>query len=141
MKIDGGLRKIFRERLPDFFWISIETGGTAGGVPDSHFVKNGRAAWVEYKWTKAWAIGLDPAQVAWHSRYAREGGLSFVAVRRQCEAGPRKTAADELLIFRGSAAAVLRAEGLRGPAVPLFQAAGGPSAWSWDEVRAVLLAS
>lgn len=138
-KIDGGLRGIFRERLPDFFWTAIETGGVARGVPDSYFVKDGRSRWIEYKWTKAWAVGLEGPQVAWHSRHAREGGISFVAVRRRCEAGPRRVAADELWLYPGSAAAALRAEGLKGSAVPFIQLTGGPSSWSWDEVRAALL--
>jgi hypothetical protein len=37
MKQDGGLRVLFREPLPRTQWSSIETGATAGGVPDSEF--------------------------------------------------------------------------------------------------------
>lgn len=138
--IDGGLRKIFRERLPDLFWTSIETGGTAGGVPDAHFAKAGHSRWVEYKWTKGWTPkSFEPEQVAWHLRFHREGCASFIAVRRLCEAGPRKPAADDLWLYAGCDAGLVRSEGLRGSAVPLVQCGGGPSSWTWDEVRAALL--
>jgi hypothetical protein len=139
-KIDGGLRKLFRENLPDFFWTSVETGGTARGVPDANYLKNGTEGWIEYKWTKRWTPkSFEPEQVAWHLRRAREGGRSFIAVRRQCAVGPRTAAADELYLFRGADAGLVRAEGLRGSCAPLLQFAGGPARWSWDEVRRVLL--
>jgi hypothetical protein len=43
-KRHGDLRRIFREHLKEAQWSSIETGATAGGVPDSDYCFEGRQA-------------------------------------------------------------------------------------------------
>jgi len=155
-KIDGGLRSLFRERIPDFHWQSIETGGTGRGVPDSNYCCGGREGWIEYKVTAGWAVTLRPEQIGWLLRRSRAGGRVFVAVRRCCPAGPRRAASDELWLVRGSAAALLRTHGLRVLLAGTPQKAGGPSgvrpadelvgvwrggpaAWPWPALRAALL--
>lgn len=137
-RIDGGLRTLFRERLPFFDWQSVETGGTGSGVPDSNFCCRGVEGWVEYKLTDAWAVPLLPEQVAWHTRRARHGGRTFIAVRRNCVAGVRRPAADELWLFPGSLARELKSGGLKA-APPLLCCAGGPLRWDWSEVARFLL--
>lgn len=140
MSIDGGLRKIFRKKLPDIDWTSIETGGTGKGIPDSNGCKNGREFWIEYKLTDAWAVGLEPEQVGWLTRRARFGGRVFVAVRRKTTAGPRKGGAvDELWLYRGSDSRELKALGIKDGPTPLFTTSGGPSKWNWSAIRQALL--
>jgi hypothetical protein len=145
-KIDGGLRQEFRTRLPKFDWLSIETGMTEGGVPDSNFCLDGKDGWIEYKKTDGWAITLEPEQVGWLLRRTRHGGRAFVAVRRRCPAGVRRVAADELYLLWGGLARELRDGGLRAALDPRNPASrgllgywsGGPSRWSWPEVATVL---
>jgi hypothetical protein len=140
MAQDGKLRPIFRQNLPFIFWTSIETGMTMKGVPDSFAIKSSCAFWVEYKKTEANAVDLDPKQVAWHDRYLRCGGISFIAVRQQCSAGPRRPARDGLFLFRGADVKKLKAEGLRG-AKPIGQWDGGPAKWDWKRIEILLLAT
>lgn len=138
--IDGGLRPLFREHLrAGFQWNTIETGTTAGGVPDSEFCSEGVSSWLEFKQTTGWAVTLKPEQVAWHTVRHLRGGRSLIAVRRWPEAGVRRVAADELWIFLGRHAMELRAGGLRAgvPCLGIWE--GGPSRWDWDHVRQVIL--
>lgn len=150
--IDGGLRGIFRARVPPpVHWTSVETGGTGRGVPDSNFCIDGVEGWIEYKLTAGFAVNLRPEQVGWLVTRARHGGRCFVAVRRQCGEGPRRDKADELYLFAGFVARELRDEGLRPFAVTknaptARRQAGllgcwtrGPSNWDWDEVRQLLV--
>lgn len=140
MADDGGLRPMFRDRLrAGFQWTSVESGMTGGGIPDAEFCAEGVARWIEYKQTSGWTCPLKKEQSAWHAVRALRGGVSFVATRRWHAGGPRKGAAvDELWIHRGSDAPALRKEGLRS-AEPLGVWCGGPAAWDWAAVRAVLL--
>lgn len=120
-------------------WTSVETGLTQAGVPDSEGAYRGAQWWIECKATSGWAVGLEVFQIGWHLRRAREGGTSFVAVRRATTAGPRRGAAvDELWLFRGSDVAELKNKGLRGGSQALGKWSGGPSRWNWGEVLAVL---
>lgn len=122
-----------------FHWQAIETGGTGKGIPDSNFCCGGLDRWVEFKLTDAWAVGLTPEQVGWHSERAARGGVSFIAVRRYHEGGPRKGAGvDELWMYPGKSARVVRADGLR--VQPIVCMEGGPAKWDWDRVRRILLA-
>lgn len=144
--IDGGLRPTFHNNLKaGFHWQAIETGGTGLGIPDSNF-SHPRCGdrWVEFKATSGWTIDLSPAQIGWHRRRARYGGKTFVAVRRHHDGGPRKGhAVDELWLYRGAAAALLKERGIRGSEdMPYFIGvwAGGESRWAWQEISAALIA-
>lgn len=135
---DAGLRKILRANLPHFHWQAIESGATGGGIPDANYCCGGCEGWVECKWTPALAVKFRPEQVGWLSRRARAGGRVFVAVRRHCEAGPRRVARDELWLFRGADAALVRDGGLEGLARPLGVWCHGASCWGWPEVEGLL---
>jgi hypothetical protein len=142
--IDGGLRRLFQEHLPHLHWQSIETGLTGRGVPDSNFCSDGTEGWIEFKWTAAWGVDLRPEQVGWHMRRARAGGLTRIAVRQQCAAGPRRgPAVDALWLLRGSFAADIRSGGLRH--LPsgscLGQWHNGPANWDWPLIGRLLLAA
>ena len=131
MKSDGGLRQLFRANLPNVFFTSIESRFTQFGIPDSHGIHAGKSFWIENKKTAGWAVTLRPGQVAWLRRYARCGGLCYVAVRR---------ADDELWLVRGAHADALQAGGLgrlaRGALAG--QWGGGPAGWPWADVLKVL---
>ena len=132
MARDGDLRAIFRRRLPQFMWTSVESGGTSRGIPDSHYCGNGAAGWVEFKKTTGWAVGLRPEQVGWALQYGRHGGRTWVAVRRKD---------DELWMVPGDHAAALKEHGLRPVLegkVPGVWYDGGPARWSWDAVATLL---
>lgn len=131
-RADGDLRRLFREHLSQFHWVSIETGACAPGTPDSNFCREGSEGWVEFKQTSGWTVPLRPAQIAWLDRRGRAGGRVYVAVRR------RTADIDELWLLEGSAARQLRAGGLRGGHV-LGVWSEGPSSWDWDAVAAVLV--
>jgi hypothetical protein len=97
MKQDGGLRVLFREHLPRAQWSSIETGATAGGVPDSEFCfqhktrKNRSQGWIEYKFIRQGrTIPFRKAQFAWLDRRPRYGGRCFVALRRKTELSDKR---------------------------------------------------
>jgi hypothetical protein len=127
--IDGGLRKLFRERLRDFHWQSVETGGVGRGVPDANYCHDGREGWVEFKTAQASAVRVRPEQVAWALRRVRAGGLVTFAVRRRD---------DELWLVDGADAYLLRAAGLAA-VKPLLRCGNGPKRWDWAAVRVVLL--
>lgn len=136
MAVDGGLRGLFREKLrAGWHWQSIETGGTGRGVPDSNFCVNGREGWIEFKRTEGWSVELRPEQISWLLERSARGGKCFVAVRRQNQGGPRRgAAADELWLWSGSLARVLRIDGLRVEEAPLYRGEGGPSSWDWTKI-------
>jgi len=72
-KINGGLRQLFRAKLPGFDWVSIESGSTGGGIPDSNYCVRtnditGIEGWIEHKQTDGWAVTLRPEQVGWIAR-------------------------------------------------------------------------
>lgn len=139
--IDGGLRGLFRKNIPEFQWSAIETGITISGVPDDEYCSQGVQGWIEYKLTDNYSIKKTPRtkfQIAWHSRRAREGGRSFIVVRRQHDGGPRKgPAVDELWLFRGSDVKQLYTEGLSA-VVPLERF---EKEWHWRTIRRTLLAT
>lgn len=140
-KIDGGLRALFRARVPGD-WTSIESGTTGGGIPDSNFCIRGVEGWIEYKQTTGHVVTLRPEQTGWLTRRARNGGRVFVAIRQQAPAGPRRAARDALWLVPGRLAVQARSEGLRGlagaPGVRTWH--GGPGAgWDWQAVAAALV--
>lgn len=124
MAIDGGLRKLFKENLRCQF-TPIETGAVVCGVPDAEYCfEGGIQGWVEFKVARGNAVGLRPGQVAWIERRHAMGGLVFVAVRVK----------DDILIFSGKDARMLKKEGLKG-AEP---AGRFPKPWDWAKISSIL---
>lgn len=132
--MDGGLRKLLREKLPQVHWQAIETGGVGLGVPDVNGCYRGAEFWVELKQTDGWAVTLRPHQIGWLLHRARAGGRVFVLVRR---------AREELWLCRGSCARELKSSGLKGvlPAAVLEVWGGGPQKWGWEALLAHLAGS
>ena len=136
--IDGGLRGEFRRRLRNgWHWQSIEN--LVGlGVPDSNYCCDGVEGWVEYKQTEGWACTLRKEQVGWISERIRRGGRVFIAVRRKHSGGPRKgLAVDELWIFKGEHASILKKEGIRS-VDPVYYGQGGPANWDWERIETLM---
>ncbi len=146
-KIDGGLRSLFRQHLPQFDWQSIESGLTGAGIPDSNYCREGREGWIEYKRTTGWTVPLEPEQVGWIARRARYGGRVLVAVRQLAPAGPRTAARDSLWVVGAAHVKEAKADGLRALWAPPALAGGtlqvwhgGPVAWNWRAIAARLVA-
>lgn len=143
MSDDGGLKQLLPSHLiQGIHWQRIESALTGGGIPDlCAQPQGGREFWVEAKQTKEWAVTLRPDQVGWALCRIRHGGRVLIAVRRRCDAGPRRPAADELWLLRGSFAREAKRGGLRAlpPAAILGTWPGGPSRWDWSEVRRLLI--
>lgn len=133
--MDGNLRSLFQKNLRLVHWQSIETGMTGRGVPDSNGCYQGAEFWVEFKQTGGWNVTLRPEQIGWLDRRARCGGNVYIAVRRKCDEGPRRDAADELWIFHGRDAIAVAAGGLRSTTAPLVGFyTGGPTLWNWAKI-------
>ena len=125
---DGNLRQLFRSHLPEVFWISVETGATGRGIPDSHGLSHGHSCWIEFKQTKGWKTSLSPEQIAWHLRYARNGGHSWIAIRK------RNRVSDELwLMPGGDAERCVSLREINADCEIVFR--GGPAKWDWDAIR------
>lgn len=136
---DGNLRALFQKHLPDVHWQSIETL-IGRGTPDMNGCFDGQEFWIENKSTSGWKVIFETGQVAWHERRARAGGRTFVAVRRQASAGPRRGAAtDELWLFDGKQSREISSFGLKDASVPFLRLPGGPAKWDWQAVRRVLI--
>jgi hypothetical protein len=137
MKSDGGLRALERQYLVGAQWTSIETGGSAHGVPDMEYCyPRGKQGWLENKMTHGWAVKIRPAQVGWIEWRVRMGGTVFVATRR-INAASR---ADELWVHHGRDVEALQDHGLRG-AEPLLRSLGGPAGWDWEAFKNILIKS
>jgi len=132
---DGDLRTLFRNKIKEWQWTSIETAGTATGVPDSEFcTPQGIQGWIEFKVTHGFSVNLSPLQVAWLDRRCRYGGNAWIAVRRLPTA-KMYVDVDELWLMSGSHAANLKAFGLKG--IPEDQRkfwCDGPGNWDWGEI-------
>jgi len=137
MKTDGGLRPIFREHLPGVHWTTIETAFTEPGVPDLNGCYRGVEFWIENKATSGWVVSLRTEQIGWLLRRTRVGGRAYIAIRRHCDAGPRRPAADELWLYEGSQAALLATGGMKA-VLPLRVWEGGPSRWDWPDIVEML---
>lgn len=140
-KFDGGLRTLFRQNLRSgMMWTSIESAGTASGIPDSNYLSDtGVEGWVEFKRTNKNSVVFQPGQVGHLFRRHRYGGRAWIAVRFQHDGGPRKgPPADVLYLVPASRVVALADDGLRG-AAPLHCGDGGPARWSWALVRGALL--
>lgn len=141
--IDGGLRSIFRLKLPRFHWQAIESGLTGGGIPDSNYCYIGKEGWIEHKLsttTPRLSYPLSPDQIGWHERRYRAGGRTFIAIRFRHPGGPRKgKAVDALFLYPGSK---VRSVALLGLSVaPLARFEGGPSRWPWAKIAEILTKS
>ena len=132
MQIDGGLRSLFRKRLPQFDWTSIETGGTGRGIPDSNYCIDGVEGWIEFKRTLHWTAGLRPEQVGWMMRRTRHGGRCFIAIRRKTVS--KGVPVDQLWLYSGRDAQALHANGMRAvEPLALYN-----DAWNWPEIAGIL---
>ena len=125
---------MFRQYLPEVHWLTIETAGTEGGVPDLNGCHTDTEFWIECKLTAGWTVSLRPQQIGWLMRRTRAGGNTYIAVRRKVNKSARRDAADELWLYSGADATALKMKGLRG-APPLIMCAGGPAHWHWAGVR------
>ena len=133
---DGGLRSIFRRNLAQYQWTSVETAGTASGVPDSEYcTPNGIQGWVEFKQTHQFSVVIKPFQVAWLMRRCRYGGNAWIAVRRVPTA-KKYDGVDELWLMSGNQAEVLFHYGLDGVSAWCWQ--GGESCWNFEEIHNIL---
>ena len=144
MSSDGGLRPLFRDRLKaDFHWQSVETGLTGPGTPDSNFGARSVERWIEFKQASDWAPQIKVEQIGWHLHRSAVGGLSFVAIRRTHDGGPRKgPAVDELWLCLGKYIGILDRERMRSPNIKWLGVwSGGPSRWDWSEIGTLLTAS
>ena len=134
--MDGNLRQLFRAHLKDVFFTSVETGATGRGTPDSYAIYKGSSCWIEFKQTKAWKTTLTPEQISWHLRHSRNGGRSFIAVRRQHFLGGNNQY-DELWIMDGNIADICTS--LRDISLGLTNIwSGGAARWDWNQIRQVL---
>lgn len=135
MARDGNLRLLLREYLPEGDWVSVETGATAGGVPDSNYCfPGGKEGWVEAKVTSGWKVTLRPSQVGWLDRRSRRGGRCFVFARRI------SGSADELHVIPGRDAVRFSQEAkcsLLGYPT-FFRTIGGARHWDWKRLREIL---
>jgi hypothetical protein len=133
---DGGLRSTFRKHLKQYQWTSVETAGTASGVPDSEFcTPNGIQGWIEYKKTDIFYVQIDSFQVAWNMQRCRYGGKSWIAVRRIPKA-KKYEGDDELWLMFGDQAEALFYRGLTG--VSAWCWSGGESNWNFNEIDKIL---
>jgi len=123
---DGGLRKIFRSRLPEVHWTSIEARLVQGGIPDMHGTWRGRSFWIENKRARGLEISLRPSQIGWLLRNARNGGRAFIAVRKG------KT----LWLLSGQYANTIARGSLQSlpPNALLGCWHGGPANWPWKKI-------
>lgn len=128
MSLDGGLRKIFRERLPGVDFVSVETSRSERGVPDTNYCVAGVEGWMEFKKVRGRRVRISPEQVGWAERRMRRGGKVLLAARDE----------GALWIFSGLSLRELRGQRLDDvPSLALWE--GGPSRWDWDEVLAILM--
>lgn len=131
VSIDGGLRGLFRGVMTEAHWVAVETGETAGGVPDSNYCfPGGVAGWVEYKRTDGIAVRVRPGQVAWIDRRTRLGDRVSIAVVREVgrHAG--------LYLYPGDQVRNVADQGIA--ATPAVFLPGLRSSWDWAQVRAFL---
>jgi len=142
-KIDGGLRPIFKDHLPKFHWVAIETGDTSSGVPDTNGCIDGVEMWIEFKQTSTNKVSLRPGQVGWIHRRWRHGGRVWVAIRYHHNGGPiLGPSVDDLIMIYGGHVMELAENGLRlEPAMISGRWRGGPRRWDWPGIQALLVGS
>lgn len=136
--IDGGLWPLIKSGLPQWDWQRIETGGTGRGIPDCNGCHMSNEIWVELKGTDGWKPHIRPEQIGWAERRTRHGGRVFLAVRRQCDAGPRRESADELWLYRADGFRPVSLTGLRANP-PVLLLTGGSRSWGWSAVHELFM--
>lgn len=131
---DGDLRRLFKSHVRGH-WISIESGSTSGGIPDSNFCVEGTEGWVEFKQTRAWAVSFRPTQVSLIANRVKAGGRVWIAVRRW------KNVADEDALWVMHGREVVRlANGTLRDCLPYVHIwTGGPRNWDWGGVARLLV--
>jgi hypothetical protein len=136
MNKDGDLRSIFRTKFTGWQWSSIETAGTASGVPDSEFcTPEGIQGWVEFKKTHIFYVEVKTFQVSWLMRRTRYGGNAWIAVRR-LPLSKRERGVDQLWLMRGNQAERLFEGGLENVYALCWE--GGPGNWNYDQIASTL---
>jgi hypothetical protein len=134
---DGDLRTLFRIKFSTFQWTSVETAGTASGVPDSEFCSpEGAQGWIEFKQTHIYRVNIRPFQVTWLMKRCRYGGNAWIAVRR-IPNSQREDGIDQLWLIKGDQAQALFDGGLENIYGTKWE--GGPSNWNWSEIHQKLL--
>jgi hypothetical protein len=113
-------------------WTTIETAAVEPGVPDFEGCYQEIEFWVEMKKTYAWAVEVEPSQVAWHKLRQSKGGRTFFAVRR------KNSEVDELWLIGGQHAELLKEEGLK-PCPHIVKCGRGPTRWVWAAVLDALM--
>jgi Holliday junction resolvase len=135
MPSESDLRRLIRKNLPQVNWTTIESRYTESGIPDLNGCYAGADFWIECKVTKAYAVVLRPAQIAWIDRRIRAGGKVWIAIRRYS----KKNKVDELWLVNGGAVRELNEYGLRGNGqLPGVGFPGGPGEWPWKKILHVL---
>jgi hypothetical protein len=133
---DGGLRYIFRTRFRSFQWTSVETAGTASGVPDSEFcTPYGIQGWIEFKQTSIYRVNIRPFQVAWLDQRCRYGGNAWIAIRR-IPHSQREEGVDDLWFMSGDQAKALEEGGLENTYAKVWH--GGEKNWNFHEIHNIL---
>lgn len=136
---DAGLRSLFHKNLPkpEFQWAAVETGASAAGLPDSHFLyrPGDFTGWVEDKKTDHWSVKFEPHQIQWHRLHCT-AVRSFIAVRALGKA-TTEGKMDGLFLYRSSQIDDLDREGLR--LEPLLKILGPVRSWNWAQVRDALV--
>jgi hypothetical protein len=133
---DGDLRSLFRGQFKLWHWSSIETAGTASGVPDSEFCTPfGIQGWIEFKQTHINRVRLGPFQVGWIDKRSRYGGNVWIAVRRQPNS-QREAGIDDLWLIHGSQVCALAEGGLENITAMCWH--DGPNNWNWGEIGNIL---
>lgn len=127
METDGGLRRIFRERLRQVDFVSVEIGTTGRGVPDVNYCVDGCEGWLEMKVTRGLRVRVSAEQVGWAERRMAHGGRVLVAVRDDAT----------LTMLLGSQLRDLRDHRLR-DVESLGRWGGGPARWDWRQVLRLL---
>lgn len=142
-RADNGLRALIHSKLckPDWLWTSVETGLTAGGVPDSFWAHrpSQRSGWIEHKATTGWHVEIRPHQCAWIDTYTRAGVRVHIAVRAS-GTGSSQGHGDSLWLVRGESVRELMDRGLAKLADKSVVGKwyGPPPKWKWAEIAGFL---
>ena len=136
--IDGGLRKLFREKITEGVqWTSVETGSTSQGVPDCEYCfAEGKSGWIEFKLATANKVNISPFQVAWVEERVRMGGAVWLIVRYKANQGVRREPEDSLHMYCGNQIRDVSHKGLK--LKPHSEWDGGPSKWGWLKIEELL---
>jgi len=133
---DGNLRVIFRIRFRSWQWSSVETAGTASGVPDTEFCSPiGRQGWIEFKQTHINRVNIRPFQISWLLQRCRYGGNAWIAIRRTPNS-QREAGVDDLILMEGNQAQALFEGGITNTYRKEWH--GGESNWNFQEISDIL---